>query len=300
MDYLDPILRRLAASDLCNYHPGLPAATEPTALAAIALIGHGRDADAERLVDRLLEMQNRDGSVGVDRLQQAPGWATGWSVLAWRVAQGSSLVGVAYATGIDNALQWILSMRGQLIEQSTEAGHDTTMCGWPWVGGTHSWLEPTAMNLLALRHANRGAHPRAFEAKRLLVNRLLASGGCNYGNTVVFGQELRPHLQPTGLCLLALAGEDDTTGRMARAIEYLQRELSDQTPTASLCYGLLGLAAQEATPAAADAWLQAAAARTLAREPSSYHLALLALAALGDECPLLPPATIGHSEPALL
>jgi len=65
------------------------------------------------------------------------------------------------------------------------------------------------------------------------------------------------------------------------------------------CYGLLGLAAHNATPAAADDWLQAAAGRTLAREPSSYHLALLALAALGDTCPLLPPVTVRRNEPAL-
>ncbi len=299
MDYLDTVLRRLAASDLCNYHPGLPAATEPTALAAIALFAHGRDTQAARLADRLLEMQNRDGSVGVDRLDQTPGWATGWSVLAWRASQSSPVFRIEYVQGIDLALQWILDTQGALVEQTDETGHDTTMLGWPWVDGTHSWLEPTAMNYLALRHTNRGGHPRAREAQRLLVNRLLQSGGCNYGNTVVFGQELRPHVQPTGLCLLALGGEQDTTGRIGRAIDYLHGELSDRTTTASMCYGLMGLAAHDALPAESDDWLQAAAGRSLARDASSYHLALLALAALGNDCPLLPPKTAGRSQPAL-
>jgi hypothetical protein len=296
MDYLQTVLGRLSATDLCTYHPGLPAATEPTALAAIALFAHGRDAAAKRLVDRLLEMQNRDGSVGVDRLEQTPGWATPWAVLAWRAAQASSMFQLEYVAGIDVALQWILTNEGALVEQTTDTAHDTTMRGWPWVIGTHSWLEPTAISVLALRHAKRGSHVRTREATSLLVNRLLDSGGCNYGNTVVFGQELRPHLQPTGLCLLALAGEEDTTGRIGKAVEYLQRALSASTPTASLCYGLLGLAAQEALPSASDEWLQAAAGRTLARDASSYPLALLALAALGNACPLIPEKAPARTE----
>ena len=40
-------------------------------------------------------------------------------------------------------------------------------------------------------------HPRNWRnAQAMLIDRLLAGGGCNYGNTVVLGQELRPHVQP--------------------------------------------------------------------------------------------------------
>ena len=108
---------------------------------------------------------------------------------------------------------------------------------------------------------------------------MLASGGCNYGNTFVFGQELRPHLQPTGIALLALAGEPDRRGRVAQAIDYLRRELSAETATASLCYGLIGLAAHDQLPPDADDMLQAAVRRTLARDRACYQLGLVALAA---------------------
>ena len=167
-------------------------------------------------------------------------------------------------------------------------GHDTLIKGWPWVDGTHAWAEPTAMNLLALRLTGHDATPSAREAVRLLHDRLLPSGGCNYGNTIVFGQELRPQLEPTGVCLLALAGETDDRGRTDKAIEYVQRELSANTTTVSLCYGLLGLAAQEKYPSAADSWLAAAAQRVVARDPAPYKLALLTLASLGNASPLIP------------
>ena len=95
------------------------------------------------------------------------------------------------------------------------------------------------------------------------------------------------HVQPSGIALVALAAEDDSTGRIGRTIEYLHSELSERTSTASLCYGLLGLAAHDAFPKQAGDWLQTAAARTLSRDPSAYKLALLALAAVGPACPLI-------------
>ncbi len=191
---------------------------------------------------------------------------------------------------MQRAVAWLLSVEGSRIEYLDKTGHDTTIIGWPWVQGTHSWIEPTAISVLALKHAGLSDHPRTREGVRLLIDRLLRSGGCNYGNTVIFGQELRPHLQPTGLTLLALAGERDSSNRIRRAIDYLLGELSAQTPTASLAYGLLGLAAQGALPREARDWIGTAAGRTLARDASCYKLALAALAALGAASPLIPSA----------
>jgi len=94
-------------------------------------------------------------------------------------------------------------------------------------------------------------------------------------------------LQPTGLALWALQGESDADGRLKASIEYLSRELSANTATCSLSYGLLGLAAQDACPLEIDYWLAAASRRTLARDPGSYPLALVALAALGSKSPLM-------------
>ncbi len=286
MDLVD-VLGRLAAKDAGGYHPGSPRATEPTALAAMALLAHGREAEARPLLDWLANFQSGDGGLGIWNEQPTPGWPTGWAILAWTAAEHSAIADASDARARQRAIDYILSVKGSGIEWIEHSGHDTTIIGWPWVDGTHSWLEPTAMNVLALKHAGLGHHPRTREGERLLQDRLLATGGCNYGNTVVFRQQLKPQLEPTGLCLVALAGEPDASGRVAKSIDYLQRELTASTATISLCYGLLGLAAQGHPPAMADAWLTAACRRTLTRDPSTYKLALVALASLGTACPLI-------------
>jgi hypothetical protein len=242
----------------------------------------------------LTNIQEADGSLGVEQGQSSPGWPTGWAVAAWHgsLVNTSDKQSQKYAQSAERAVNWLLQIKGSRIEYLDHSGHDTTIIGWPWVEGTHSWIEPTAISLLALKHAGLGDNFRAKEAVRLLQDRLLRDGGCNYGNTVVFGQELRPHLQPTGLALLALAGEaDDGSRRVVKSIAYLQNELNAQTTTASLCYGLLGLAAHASLPHAAGDWLAEAAGRTLARDRSAYKLALLALTELGTKSPLIPSAS---------
>jgi cell wall-associated NlpC family hydrolase len=122
----------------------------------------------------------------------------------------------------------------------------------------------------------------------MLVDRMLPSGGWNYGNTVAFGAELRPQVEPTGLALAALAGEKITDPRLARSIAYLNKSLTARTTTVSLCYGLLGLAGQGVHPAEADSWLEGAFRDTMNRGGSPYRLALATLAALGGDCPWFP------------
>jgi len=172
------------------------------------------------------------------------------------------------------------------MERSEPDGHDPTLVGWPWVIGTHSWIEPTALAVLALRAAGHGSHTRTREAVRLLNDRLLPGGGCNYGNTVVLGQELLPHLQPTAIALIALHGEPainsdaaNDRDRIARSLKYLREGLGSTTATASLCYGLIALAKYGQLPRYAGQWLTSAYQRTLKRGPSVYKLALLSLAA---------------------
>jgi hypothetical protein len=144
--------------------------------------------------------------------------------------------------------------------------------------GTHSWVEPTALAVLALKAAGHGGHPRTREAARLLIDRLLPGGGCNYGNTVVLGQQLVPHVQPTGLTMLALAGEHDPSGGIERSIDYLLRTLDEHTPPASLAYGLMGMSAHGRECCIAEEWLSAAAANARKRQ-SPLEMALLLLAA---------------------
>ena len=197
--------------------------------------------------------------------------------------------GLRYIGAISRGINWLVQTRGVPLERNEQLGHDSTLIGWPWVEGTHSWIEPTAWAVLALKSVGMSQHPRTREAIRLLVDRLLPDGGCNFGNTFVLGQQLLPHLQSSGICLLALAGERNDDPRIERTCEYLERELNRQTATASLCYSLLGLAAHDRQFATAGPLLAAAAERQLVRDRSAQKLSLLALAATAANHPLTTP-----------
>lgn len=275
MDWVQSALNRLASMRKWGYHSSGATAAEPAALAALALLAHHRPRDAARPLAWLTAQQATDGSVGVTDSQSQPAWTTALAILAW--LQADSAHESRYGQ-IKRAVEWLLVMRGDPLAQSADLGHDSTLIGWPWVRGTHSWIEPTAWSVAALKAAGYAAHPRVREGVRLLIDRLLPGGGCNYGNTFVLGQALRPHMQPSGAALLALAGERDDSGRMQRTIGYVLREIGPDTTTSSLCHALLGLVAHGQRPVGANGYLAKAYQRTLARDGNAYHLALLLLA----------------------
>ena len=280
--WLDEALTQLAAKPVCGYAPDAAPATEPTALAALALLAHDRKGSVGPAIEYLLRCQGTDGSVGVREGDATPGWPTGLAILAWGQADAAK-----HRTAIDRGIEWILSTRGKAIPVAEAMGHDTMLVAWPWAEGTHSWIEPTALHVLALKAAGQSLHERTREAIALLIDRQLPEGGCNYGNTTVLGQTLRPHVQPTGVALLALAGEKDLSGRIQKSVAWLSRSVNSQTTAVSLAWELLGLAAQGVQLADADTFLAAAHQRNNARERSPHKLALLALSAAAQQLPLM-------------
>jgi hypothetical protein len=308
MDWLGEAIERLTTRPVCGYGWEGASTVEPTALAAQALVAAGRGEQAMPALDWLVTVQAADGSLGIDLQTCAPCWPTGWAILAWNSAAltpGPSPKGrgelpvtpglsperkgelpdakAKWSAAARRATTWMVRVSGRPVERGDAAqrfvGHDTTLQGWPWVVGTHSWVEPTAINLLALRSAGQAGHPRAREAVKLLLDRQLPAGGWNYGNTTVLDHVLYAQVQPTGLALAALAGEMDIRPKVLRSIQWLEHALAQRTTTASLCYALMGLAAHGIWPQAANEWLQSAYRRTLERHGSPYHLALLVLAA---------------------
>ncbi len=281
-DWLQTVLDELAKQPVCGYLQNQAPATEPSVLAALALSGHGRKVAALPVLDYLVAAQQTDGSVGVREKEPTPGWPTSLAVIAWQHFDG-----LKFKTSIDRALTWINAMHGKSLELSPEMGHNTTLDGWPWAEGTHSWLEPTAFHLLAYRAVNQPQHPRAREAVKLLIDRQMPAGGCNYGNTVVLGQTLRPHVQPTGIAMLALAGENDPSGRLEKSLTWLKWSLGARTTAASLAWALQGLNAHGREVPQADELLANAYKRVQEHDQSPHKFALLALAALGERSALI-------------
>lgn len=307
MNWRDELVNRLSATVPCGYELRGPAATEPTCLSAIALFLEGRFQQSLQALQWLSPLQNDDGSVGPTATSNTPGWPTTLAILAHAyVTRGASadVLGVSDEAELPEkdgvvseprfrraeAIQWLIDTKpdppkkSDLVEQAKVIGHDATLIGWPWVTGTHSWIEPTALAVLALKGVGKGDHPRTREGLRLLRDRLLPDGGCNYGNTTVLGQTLRPHIQPTALALLALFGEADTDGRIARSLDYLHAAINEQTAAASLAYALCCLGRYGRAPQSVDAWL-AAAARRRSTVTSPYRQALLLLAARAARAP---------------
>ncbi len=291
MDWKDELLRRLVREPLGGYGEEVSPATEPTALAAMALLAAGELPAAERALDFLSGIQQKDGSIGIRAADPTPAWPTSLALLAWRSHPEHE---AKYGSQIASAIEWTLEAKGLPIpkQQAQALAHDTTLVGWSWAAQTHSWIEPTILHILSLKACGLGDHPRVREGVQLLIDRQLPGGGCNYGNTYVLGQALRPHLQPSGMLLLALADEEDSSGRKEKSIQYVAQALSDSTTTASLNWSLLGLAAVGNTPDEAGLWLAHSYLR-LHRTDSHYRLALLANASLGAESPLVKLVAAG-------
>ena len=137
----------------------------------------------------LTAIQQSDGSLPVSEGHHSPGWATPYALLLWSALPG-------YQEAESRARTSLLGRKGEVdrTEKKSEKviGHDPSLVGWPWVDGTHSWLEPTALAILALCRAGLADHPRARAGVELILDRALESGGWNYGNKAVFGTELRP------------------------------------------------------------------------------------------------------------
>lgn len=290
----------------CGYRRQSTAAAEPTALATLALAGAGRTRAAQIGARWLGSQQQPDGSLSPLGDLKWPGWATPLAMLATLAATRESLSGADEESprndgvapnffDVERAKTWLIEAVSIPQSWSTEFGHDLAIVGWPWVAGTHSWVEPTAWSVLALKALGLGQHSRTREGVQMLVDRLLTTGGCNYGNTVVLGQRLRPHVEPTGLAMLALAGEANKSPKIERSLQYLTSTLNAETTPISLSYGLLGLAAFDRTPVAASNWLADKFREVLDRDRAPIKLALLTLAAQGRSGALFQTVGWGDS-----
>jgi hypothetical protein len=191
----------------------------------------------DRCRARLRSEQGNDGRVWVSRENPDSFWPTALAVLAWQDAP-------ACTDAQQRAIKFLLETTGvhYRSQPSEVAGHDAGLKGWPWVANTHSWIEPTVLSVIALKAAGYGRHDRVQEALRMILDRQLPHGGWNYGNTFVFGRELRPMPESTGSALTGLAGHVEM-GVVARSLDYLRGEVNALRTPVSLGWGLLGLAA---------------------------------------------------------
>lgn len=264
-----------------GYREGGQPCAEPTVLACLGLLACGSDgrqiasrSAVRQAADWLAAIQQVDGSVGLSETLSGPRWPTAYALLLWSVLGG-------YHRSRSKAVTWLLGCRGKTLPEAASGvlGHDGTIVGWPWVDGTHSWLEPTAIAILVLRREGLAQHPRVQEGLRLICDRSIRTGGWNYGNSSVFGKDLRPRAAPTGLALLALVGIETPSDVIKRACDYLQAALLEVRSPQSLCWGLLGLTARNLRPQGADTWLSHSYRLAMRRSHDAPELSYLLLGA---------------------
>lgn len=239
--------------------------------------------EAIATADWLARIQKPNGSVGISASRAEPSWPTPLAVLAWAALDRN-------ADGRRKAIEWLLLEKGNTYPPVPEEprGHDSMIVGWPWAENTHSWVEPTALAMLALRRETTTDNERFTDGLRLLRDRSLPTkGGWNLGNTFAYGRELRPQSMPTGLALLALAGTQPHSGMIERACVYLERFLPDIRAPLSLAWGVLGLAAWSRRPVDAETWLAESFEAYRKEDSFHFHTALLLLAAADRSMALL-------------
>jgi hypothetical protein len=231
--------RFVAGAGVLN-RPGGSPRPDAACWAVLGLRAAGGDSPVIAESRRLLAaMQSEDGRVALSPQYPAAYWPTPLAALAW---QGAT----EYQEPRDRAVRFLLNLDEIKIPDATgpEGGHDVTIKGWPWIVGTHPWVEPTSYVTMALRACGYATHSRIQDAIRMLLDRQLPSGGWNSGNTITFGLETRPAPESTGLALQALVGLVPKTA-VAHSIAYMQAELPFLHTPISVSWAILGLHAWE-------------------------------------------------------
>ena len=219
-----------------GYAPGKHSRLEPTCLALLALDGV---IAAESAAGVLARWPTR-GALYVDGDDLPVNYAFNGLALLTAVSLGPALAdrarGVAAGLG---------AVKGVALEPFAPLRQDGGLQAWPWMDGTFSWIEPTGWCLLGIkkwRGAQRdsGLDARVVEAERLLLDRVCATGGWNYGNARVFDQALPAYVPTTALALLAL--QDRTEQPLVRrSLEFLERSAAREPSALSLSLSLVAL-----------------------------------------------------------
>ncbi|TKJ37309.1 MAG: hypothetical protein CEE38_07345 [Planctomycetes bacterium B3_Pla] len=185
----------------------------------------------------LTSVQSKDGRVGLTPEHPEVYWPTALAILAW---QGSP----EHRDARTKAIRFIVGYSEILSESSPKEiiGYDTTIRGWSWTEKSYSWVEPTALAVIALRTAGHKGHRRVQDGVDLLMDRQFPDGGWNVGSTVVFGNALNPMPENTGMALQALSGLVPKK-RVESSIRYLLSCVGRLRTPFTLGWSLLGLSA---------------------------------------------------------
>lgn len=230
-----------------GYYPHQDAAVEATAAAVVSLRPHAAHmASRDRGVDWLLQSQLANGAWGLRQGDAEGGWHTAWALLALRHLRSAG-------NFVDSAVTWLAAMevwRPESAEVQDDlreiSGIDSSVYGWPWMPGEATWVEPTALAMLALADssADEVVADRLALAIRFLIARRCRDGGWNVGNPIMLGADLPPRAHPTAWSILALT-RLAPEAILAQDTDALRREARRDGGALALAWSVFALPAAE-------------------------------------------------------
>jgi hypothetical protein len=224
-----------------GYAPQQGSAVEPTSAVLLALRNDPYCArSCQRAIEWLRKTQNPDGGWGFNSKDKESGWQTAWAVLALALSGEASGV-------LNQGVKWLLDVKtAQFGEDTMQASKkismvDLSLRGWPWLSGEASWVEPTALTMLALESIpGTEITKRLKESFLYIQDRRCPGGGWNVGSPTMFNLALPARAYPTALVLLALtrSGLGNIQGN---DISVLRSQMHRDGGVLALAWGFLAL-----------------------------------------------------------
>ena len=229
-----------------GYYAGHASRIEATCWALLGLFAY--DPDGRRTSDFLVESQRRDGLLFEPALQGVDRPNLGFNGLAALLfAAHPTLVAPAVQSAL---LAGIAGHKGLALPPSPATHQDNGIEGWAWIDSSFSWVEPTCWCALALERTSVDsplARRRIDDAQRLLVDRVCADGGWNYGNSNIFGQFLRPYVSTTALGVLAMQ-RHASEPCVVRSLDWLAQHWVNEPSAMALGLTLISLRVHSGRP----------------------------------------------------
>jgi hypothetical protein len=260
---------------------------EPTAAAVLAFAGSQNHVTTLRgALEWLQHTQNADGGWGISAADTESTWQSAWALLA--LAKTGALAGERErATNrLLTTEQLALSIEGQQAMQEL-LNLDPSLQGWPWYQGEASWVEPTALTLMALGQSSHSEElpARTESAVQYLLDRRCPTGGWNVGSPSMLGALLPARAIPTALALLALARYAPDS-ILADDINALENDMLLDSGALALAMGLIALRQLGQTDEDANTRLQALQSEDGSWDQNAFHTALALIATRAPFCGL--------------
>jgi hypothetical protein len=234
-----------------GYFPGKSSTIEATALALLGLRQQPASIPCNQKAISFLKIrQTGTGGWPVNTFEsEAASWVSALAAQALLEADGSG-------EPVERAVRYLQSTFGKVpltwglrlaIALGNNQGFpfDIRYGGWSWNPATAPWVEPTSYALLFLKRLGASRLPAESqgiiqEAEKMMYDRICPSGGWNYGNARVLGEDLKPYPLTTALALMALQNHPDREENR-RSLAYLKNALAEEKSALSLAYATLCL-----------------------------------------------------------